>query len=111
MSRSLQRVEVTLSGTAFDDVIECPAGHKLEAIVLSRFLVATTGTVYFGILKAPSSFVFIDQLDLVAGRYVEVHNYEGVPLYEGEKFQVAFSGTGYVASSVLLAYIDVNFDT
>ena len=109
MSRRLQRIDVAHDGTTFNDLLIPAVGHKHEVLGWSSFLVATSGTVYLGVLKPDTTFWFFDQLNFDATRYVRERQFSGLSIYHGEKLQCAFSGTGFAAGSVSIEYVDVDF--
>jgi hypothetical protein len=109
VSRRLERVDVAHDGTTFNDLLIPAVGHKFEVLGWSSFLVASTGTVYLGVLKEDTTFWFIDQLNWDAARYVRETQFSGYSIYNGEVLQCAFSGTGFAAGSVTIEYVDVDF--
>lgn len=111
MSRRLFRHDQTLTGSGFETLVTVPADHKYELIGCSRFLVATSGTLYLNVLTVASAVLFLDQIDFAGTEYVVARSYPNIPMVAGESLQAAFSGAGFIAAALALSLVDVDFLT
>jgi len=95
---------------SLNDLVVCPAGHKLELIESGLVTLGAGGEIMAVYLKtAGPAYTFVDVIvGMAAAQYLFRNNHEGVVANAGEAFSVA----GYLvggAYSAWLTYIDVTF--
>lgn len=110
MARRLETLDFTPTLNAFNDVLVCPSGQKLEPVGCSCFSDGTHAYNWvFFIHRAGGAYVYLDELDIAAGSpSAKRTSWQGVALLAGDALTVFPFTSGTTTAGTNLGYVVVD---